>query len=49
MGLDLKRVYLFIRIVSAKFRVILSAFDPSMGVVCNLGEIGCVSEKSQSS
>lgn len=38
MSLDHERVSFIARIVSAKFRAILSAFDPNRGVVCNLGK-----------
>ena len=48
MGLDHERVSLSVRIVSAKFHAILSLFDHSRGVVCNLEEIECFSEKFQS-
>ena len=41
MGFDLERASFSIRIVSAQFRAILSSFDPSKGVVCNLGKIEC--------
>lgn len=46
MGLDCERVSFIARIVFAKFRVILSSFDPSRGVVCNLGKIECFFSKN---